>query len=65
MWEVVTVADGIDPSWANPIKELVKTRAKEQQARAVAAVVEATAWSKTVGRHTKIPSVLPVPLVSR
>ena len=31
-----------DPSWANPIKQLVKFRAKEQQARAVAAVVEAT-----------------------
>jgi len=40
----------IDPSWANPIKDLVKARAKEQQARAVAQVVEATARSRMLGK---------------
>lgn len=39
-----------DPSWANPIKDLVKARAKEQQARAVAQVVEATARSRMLGK---------------
>lgn len=40
----------VDPAWANPIKELVKTRAKEQQARAIAQVVEATARSRMLGK---------------
>ncbi|OCF34459.1 AGC/NDR/NDR protein kinase [Kwoniella heveanensis BCC8398] len=39
----------LDPAWAYPIKELVKARAREQQARAVAAVVEATARSRNLG----------------
>jgi protein-serine/threonine kinase len=39
----------IDPAWADPIKQLVRTRAKEQQARAVAQVVEATAKSRMLG----------------
>lgn len=30
-----------DPAWAMPIKDLVRYRAKEQQARAVAAVIDA------------------------
>jgi hypothetical protein len=40
----------VDPAWADPIKQLVKTRAKEQQARAVAQVVEATARSRMLGK---------------
>jgi hypothetical protein len=35
------------------MKEIVQARVKEQQALAVAQVVEATAWSKTVGRISK------------
>ena len=38
-----------DPAWANPIKELVKARALEQQARAVAAVIDATTRSRMTG----------------
>ena len=46
-WLVVT--EKTDLSWASPTKELVKFRAREQQARAVAAVVEATARSRVLG----------------
>ncbi|WRT70461.1 uncharacterized protein IL334_007459 [Kwoniella shivajii] len=46
-WSMEGVGDKIgDPAWAYPIKELVKVRAREQQARAVAAVVEATARTR-------------------
>ncbi|KAK4684758.1 hypothetical protein P7C73_g5406, partial [Tremellales sp. Uapishka_1] len=46
-WSIEGVGDKLgDPSWAYPIKELVKARAREQQARAIAAVVEATARSR-------------------
>ncbi|WVQ86004.1 hypothetical protein IAT38_008172 [Cryptococcus sp. DSM 104549] len=38
-----------DPSWAYPIKELVKFRAREQQARAIAAVVDAHAQTRGMG----------------
>jgi len=44
-----------DPLWAHTIKDLVKFRAREQQARAVAAVVEATAKSRLVGLNSGIP----------
>jgi hypothetical protein len=49
----------LDPSWANPIKDLVKARAKEQQARAVAQVVEATARSRMLGKGN-FPYVLAI-----
>ena len=42
-----------DPAWSHPMKQVVQARAKQQQALAVAQVVEATAWSKTVGRSSK------------
>ncbi|WWC92044.1 uncharacterized protein L201_006998 [Kwoniella dendrophila CBS 6074] len=46
-WSIEGLGDKLgDPAWAYPIKELVKARAREQQARAVAAVVEATARSR-------------------
>ncbi|WWC98809.1 hypothetical protein V866_005702 [Kwoniella sp. B9012] len=46
-WSIEGVGDKLgDPAWAYPIKELVKARAREQQARAVAAVVEATARTR-------------------
>ncbi|WWC65471.1 uncharacterized protein I303_108089 [Kwoniella dejecticola CBS 10117] len=46
-WSIEGLGDKLgDPGWAYPIKELVKARAREQQARAVAAVVEATARTR-------------------
>ncbi|WVF68109.1 hypothetical protein IAT40_002872 [Kwoniella sp. CBS 6097] len=49
-WSMEGVGDKLgDPAWAYPIKELVKARALEQQARAVAAVVEATARTRDLG----------------
>ncbi|WVQ70619.1 hypothetical protein IAR50_000139 [Cryptococcus sp. DSM 104548] len=49
-WSAEGLSDKIgDPAWANPIKQIVKTRALEQQARAVAAVVEATARTRELG----------------
>ncbi|ORX41239.1 kinase-like domain-containing protein [Kockovaella imperatae] len=42
-WSVEGMGDKLgDPSWASPIKQIIKIRAREQQARAIAAVVEAT-----------------------
>ncbi|ODO10449.1 hypothetical protein I350_01044 [Cryptococcus amylolentus CBS 6273] len=49
-WSAEGLSDKIgDPAWANPIKQVVKTRALEQQARAVADVVEATARTRELG----------------
>ncbi|WVR08425.1 hypothetical protein IAU60_005480 [Kwoniella sp. DSM 27419] len=49
-WSMEGVGDKLgDPAWAYPIRELVKARAREQQARAVAAVVEATARTRELG----------------
>ncbi|WVQ95741.1 hypothetical protein IAU59_002840 [Kwoniella sp. CBS 9459] len=49
-WSMEGVGDKLgDPAWAYPIKQLVKARAREQQARAVAAVVEATARTRDLG----------------
>ncbi|WWD20522.1 hypothetical protein CI109_104998 [Kwoniella shandongensis] len=49
-WSIEGVGDKLsDPAWAYLIKQLVKARAREQQARAVAAVVEATARTRELG----------------
>ncbi|WWC72355.1 uncharacterized protein I206_106317 [Kwoniella pini CBS 10737] len=46
-WSIEGLGDKLgDPGWAYPVKLLVKARAREQQARAVAAVVEATARTR-------------------
>ncbi|KAL7419412.1 hypothetical protein Q5752_006250 [Cryptotrichosporon argae] len=50
-WSLEGVGDKLgDPRWARPVKELIKTRAREQQARAVAAVVEASARSRVLAQ---------------
>lgn len=49
-WSIEGVGNKLgDPSWADPIRDLIRTRAQEQQARAVAAVIEATARTRAVG----------------
>ncbi|ORY35880.1 kinase-like domain-containing protein [Naematelia encephala] len=49
-WSLEGVGDKLgDPAWAYPIKELVKARAREQQAKAVAAVIEATVRGRLIG----------------
>ncbi|KAK8850341.1 hypothetical protein IAR55_004258 [Kwoniella newhampshirensis] len=59
-WSIEGVGDKLgDPAWAYPIKELIKARAREQQARAVAAVVEATARTRELGDEAaKDPQLL-------
>ncbi|RXK35938.1 AGC/NDR/NDR protein kinase [Tremella mesenterica] len=50
-----------DPTWAEPIKELIKARARDQQAIAVAAVVEASRNRKLGGgKDTQPPGTLRV-----
>jgi hypothetical protein len=48
--QIFQETDSDDPAWAMPIKDLVRYRAKEQQARAVAAVIDARENDMSVTR---------------